>query len=253
MTLKYLRATVLYLLIALFAHQLHQHYVTSNTTVTVADVFGVVALFSLIPITYYFMKFVLNLVTPTRVQYIDSNNTVRTAYASTLKQEVLKDIENTARHEAAHAVAVLASGLTVTNVSTVPDIFKARGGNCEWSAPREGSIENYMNYMTISLAGDIAAPHEEFSGSVGMSQGSDYQNALGAAMRIAVLDNEYTTTTALDEGMQRARTIVEQNKDAIEHLASNLVMQKKNGELKPKSMSEEEITECLKDYEIVSI
>lgn len=251
--MRNLKSAVLYLLIAVFAYQFHQHYMTNNTTLTAADVFGVVTALSVLPIIYYLMKFFMNSMYPTKVQYIDNNNTVRTAYASVLEQEVLKDIENTALHEAGHAVAVLASGLNVTNVSTIPDIFQSRGGNCEWSAPREGSLENYMNYMTISLAGDIAAPHKEFSGSVGMSQGSDYQNALGAAMRIAVLDNEYTTTTALDEGMQRARTIVEQNKDAIEHLASNLVMQKKNGELKPKSMSEEEVTECLKDYEIVSI
>lgn len=250
--MRYIKSAALYLLVSFMSYHLFLHFTNDSVIVTLDTVFATAAFVAFIATIYYIIRFIMKLMSSDKVQYLDGQNTMRESYASSIRYDMLQQIENTSIHEAAHAVTVLACGMKPHRVTTVPNVFNGRSGQCSYYGFKENTPEHLMNYMTISLAGDIAAPNERFRGSISLTTGGDHHNALGAAMSIAVIENDTTVNEALDTGFQRARTIVEQNKEAIEHLAQQLYTVNKHGEKEPVTLREEEILEVLKDYEITT-
>lgn len=127
---------------------------------------------------------------------------------------------STARHEAAHAVAVLALGHQIIRVSTEGDSGGAMGGHCLWRH-RDGALHGTLDHVTIALAGHAGQPSFGATG-VGLGRNEDYADALRSALAVSLADPSVSHSAVLDEATATARTIIDENADAIETLTHAL-------------------------------
>lgn len=124
-------------------------------------------------------------------------------------------LETTARHEAAHAVAVLVLGHDLIEVSSAPNHQSSASGYVRWVHPEEPSVDQ----VTVALIGNLAQrkPHDHRVGGLG----DDLQSALRASLVAAMASGE-GPSQVLDRGMERARRILADHTAEIDTLAAAL-------------------------------
>lgn len=124
-------------------------------------------------------------------------------------------LETTARHEAAHAVAVLVLGHELIEVSSAPNHQTSASGYVRWVHPEEPSVDQ----VTVALIGNLAQhkPHDHRVGGLG----DDLQSALRASLVAAMASGE-NPSQVLDRGMERARHILADHTTEIDTLAAAL-------------------------------
>lgn len=132
----------------------------------------------------------------------------------------IDQLESTARHEAAHAVAALALGHQVIRVSTEGDAGSSMGGHCLWRH-RDGALHGTLDHVVIALAGHAGQPSPQSTG-VGLDRREDYADALRSALAVSMADPSASYSAVIGEAMATAQTIVDENAQAIEALAHAL-------------------------------
>jgi len=127
-------------------------------------------------------------------------------------------LKTTARHEAAHAVAVIVLGRELKTVSSKLDLNTRMLGHIAWVHPHEPSLD----LVTVSLIGNMAQvkPNDYRLASIS----DDYQSALRAAVCVAMHTGE-NPSFVLDEGMRQARKILHDHEHQIEALAAVLAVE----------------------------
>ena len=148
-------------------------------------------------------------------------------------------LARTARHEAAHAVAVIALGHELVKVSTqigftVEDGFSGNLGHTAWRHPNAPSID----LVTVSLIGNMAqelpSDHRLTGGDI-----DDYEAAMRASITAAIASGS-TPSTILDGAMLRARALLEEHAAEIDLLAAALAA-------KPTTLTGQQALDILKD------
>lgn len=122
-----------------------------------------------------------------------------------------------ARHEAAHAVAIMVLGHDVLKITTEPG--PGYLGRCSWKAPDKEPAA--VGSVAISLIGHLVDAAENMTPD---KPGDDYEMALKQSLHASALTGR-APSEILDEGMALAQKIYAENQDPIDRLAAKLMLQ----------------------------
>lgn len=121
-----------------------------------------------------------------------------------------------ARHEAGHAVVAHVLGFEVLAVSTVPTARNDGRTTFAWS------VDPGVGQVAVSLAGEMAQtrPSAHLRPDGGLPVG-DLLDAQALALSVAMIEDR-NPSTVLDEAMDVARRILDENAAAVDALAARL-------------------------------
>lgn len=148
-------------------------------------------------------------------------------------------LARTARHEAAHAVAVVALGHELVKVSTeigftVEDGFSGNLGHTAWRHPDAPSIDLVTVFLIGNMAQELPNDHRLTGGDI-----DDYEAAMRASITAAIASGS-TPSAVLDGAMLRARALLEEHAAEIDLLAAALAA-------KPTTLTGQQALDILKD------
>lgn len=124
-------------------------------------------------------------------------------------------LEQVARHEAAHAVAVLVLGHTLLEASTEADRERQSGGHVKWILPDTPSVDQ----VVVCVIGHLAEPRLTDYRQGGLND--DLQAALRASLSVAMATGG-SPSTVLDAALEKAREILVDHAHDVETLAAQL-------------------------------
>lgn len=148
-------------------------------------------------------------------------------------------LARTARHEAAHAVAVVALGHELVKVSTeirftIEDGFSGNLGHTAWRHPDAPSIDLVTVFLIGNMAQELPNDHRLTGGDI-----DDYEAAMRASITAAIASGS-TPSAVLDGAMLRARALLEEHAAEIDLLAAALAA-------KPTTLTGQQALDILKD------